>query len=248
MSSKFLNENSEPGIIVESNLFDDTENTRFALGIFSSSRMLSYEDGSVEQAIFRLRSKVYIDQEGYLDSSTKNEDGTEIDSDDRRSKQVFVVENRGSQLVAAVACGRLVIKDGSVLPVEKFFPEAFSPELPIGSVEISRFIARHQDPYLNIDLQKSLMAAGVGHVASEGLGSMYAVVDPHFERGLKLMLRSAIRRSSDLKYIKEYNTENYAIKIIGDGVRGRLGKEAVERFTPLVDESIVYWNRFDEVL
>lgn len=251
MSSKFLNESNEsnePGIIVESDLFNSADSARFALGIFSSSRMLSYEDGSVEQAIFRLRSKVYIDQEGYLDDSTKNEDGTEIDVDDRRSKQVFVVENRGPQLVAAVACGRLVVKDGSPLPVEKFFPEVFCPELPTGSVEISRFIARHQDPYLNIDLQKSLMAAGVGHVDSEKLGSMYAVVDPYFERGLKLMLRSAVRRSSDLKYIKEYNTENYAIEIVGSGVKSRLGKEAVERFTPLVDESIVYWNRFGEAL
>lgn len=245
MSSKFLNENGESGVIVRSNLFDGMENARFALGVFGPDRMLAYEYNSVEQSIFRLRSKVYIDQEGYLDSSTKNIDGTEIDNDDQRSRQVFVVENRGPQLIATVACGRLVVKDNVPLPVEKFFPETFIPELPIGSVEISRFIAQHQDPYINIDLQKSLMAAGVGHVSSEELGSMHAVVDPQFERGLRLMLRSAIRRSSDLRYIKEYNTENYAIEIIGDGVRSRLGREAVDRFTLPVD-SFVYWNRFDE--
>lgn len=246
MPSKYVNENGKSGVVVESDLFYDVDNARFALGVFSPNRMLSYGDGSIEQAILKLRSNVYIDQEGYLEDSLRKPDGTEVDSDDERSQQVCIFENRGPNLVAAVACGRLVIKDNhEVLPVENFFSESFSPGLPDGSIEISRFIAQHHDRRVNIELQKSLMMAGVGHARKEGLGPMYAVVDPYFERGLKLMLRSAIRRVSELKYIPEYKTENYAIEIIGDGVRSRLGKAAVDRFTIPVD-SVVYWNKLNE--
>lgn len=101
---------------------------------------------NISEAVARLRANVYVKEKKYYGSEILNEDGTESDSDDERSKQFAVLERLDANTARAIACGRMIVKlsDEDKLPIEKYFPEAFEAHNPPeNSVEISRFISRH---------------------------------------------------------------------------------------------------------
>ena len=167
----------------------------------------------VYQAAGILRARVYIDEYSFLPGDARNIDGTESDAEDIRSSHFAVVENSegGNRLVGTT---RLIKKetDDQTLQVEKLFPEAFADTpAPVGSVEASRFIARHPNKLLQHMVSLSLIRSMVLEANEEGSPYIYAVVEEHLERlfrniGLPLV------RLAEAKLIEEYNTPNMPLR------------------------------------
>ncbi len=97
----------------------------------------------------RFRADKYVRDFGFLPENSVDAEGREFDSDDERSTQFAVIEKQGID-TRVVGSGRLIHKRSQqdLLPVEKYFPEAFSDGngVSVGDVEVSRFIASHENP------------------------------------------------------------------------------------------------------
>ena len=142
VSNKHIS-NREAVPVFETDIFADEQDKRFALGIFDSSSLGRYSHSSVLYNYLKLRSNVYINQTGMLPESSRRLDNTELDVDDERSVHLVVLENKIGK-AALFACMRLIEKKTSPLPIENYFPESFDIEAPVNSVEVSRFIVRHE--------------------------------------------------------------------------------------------------------
>lgn len=148
-----------------------------------------------------------------------------------------------------------VIKKGlrpkEKLPIEDFFPAAFKSgpqsclsgsvrgRAPHNSCEISRYIARHEDRRTSFVIGSRLIEAGVRHVAYNGLGPTYAVVEPPLEKQLQSQRGMPFRRIADPVYVEEYGAHNLGINIdsitlgIWQGIRNRknvTGQQYIEPF------------------
>jgi N-acyl-L-homoserine lactone synthetase len=243
-SNKFIT-NKEAVPVIKSDVFSGHEEQRFALGVFSSEDVLKYGSDTIEQAYLRLRANTYIDQTGMLKDEVKRADGTELDEDDERSTHFIVLENRLGE-VAVFACARLIQKivdEGeAALPIEEFFPEAFAEqEAPCGSTEVSRFIVRHDEIPHCRSAKKALMAALVAYSINNNFKSMFGVIEPGFERDLKLM-RAPTRRIAEPKEVPEYNDKNLGIEVDQEGIRRRLGEELFKSMSLKVG-SLSYWGQ-----
>ena len=238
--NKFIS-NQEAIPVVDSDIFCGYADRRFALGAFGPEDVLSYKPNSLFQAYLQLRANVYVDQTRMLDGYVKRNDGTEIDINDERSGHFIVFENRHLGRVAVVGCGRMIEKnDNNPLPIEEFFPEAFSEPAPVGSLEISRFIVRHDEPNHARDIKRNLMTAGLSNSISNNRGPIFAVVEEGFERDMRLM-RLPISRIAEPKQVEEYNDVNLGIELNIERTRHLLGEKAVKRLS-LAYGSFGYWG------
>lgn len=183
-------------------------------------------------AYLRLRANVYIDQTHILGVEARRKDGSETDGDDKRSMH-YLVTQREMGSVAAFGCMRLIQKTASAnakLPVEESFPEVFSSSpVPLGGIEVSRFIVRHDNRRANDEARSNLLMSALAQTHESGQVSAYAVVEPLFERHL-LRLGVPVERVSDLKWIDEYDDYNAAIRIDTDRMIERIGADTVRRF------------------
>lgn len=245
MSENTLPSNRDAVPVVETDIFSNHEDKQFAMGVFDSKDVLSYRPGSIEEAYLKLRADVYIDQTGYLKSGVKRQDGTELDNDDERSTHFVVLENLIGR-AAVFACMRIIektTKNDQPLPIEKFFPEIFINPAELNTVEVSRFIVRHSEARYARTFYRDLIVAGMAHTIDNNLGPVFSVVEPEFEKYLKLM-RLPSSRLTGLKYLPEYNTSNIGIEADKEGLSRRLGKEVVDRMTIHVG-SFGYWGQMD---
>jgi N-acyl-L-homoserine lactone synthetase len=234
--------NKEAIPLVSGNVFSNHKNNRFALGVFSSNDVLSYEPNTIAQAYLQLRANVYIDQTKMLDSNVRRSDGTELDEDDERSTHFVVLENLMGKM-AVFACMRFIEKTvdrDSILPIEEFFPDAFVTHAPNKSVEVSRFIARHDEVKYCLIAKRELMTAALAYALNNNLGPVFGVVEPEFERDLKMM-KVPIRRIAEPKLVPEYNDENLGIEVDKYEFKNRVGKAAIDRMTIPVG-SFGYWG------
>lgn len=239
-NNRFIS-NEEAVPVIKTDLFAGHEDSRFAIAVYNSDLINNYPSDVIQQAYLRFRKNVYVDQTGMLDKDVVRGDGIEIDVDDERSTHFVVIENLLGK-VAVFACMRLITKnfESDVLPIEDFFPEAFLDPAVDGSVEVSRFIVRHNNARVGLDARSKLVLTSLAHVAEHNLGPIFGVVEPEFERGI-LGMRLPIRRIAESKLVLEYNDENLGIEIMKDKIVRNLGTEAIMQSYVPVGE-VKYWG------
>lgn len=229
--------------VIETDIFSHNENMRFALASISPEDVLACESGSIAQAYLRLRANVYIDQTKFLGSEMKRSDGTEIDENDERSTHLVVLENLIGKS-AIFACMRVIEKSGlnnQLLPIEEFFEDAFVDEkAPDNSVEISRFIVRHDEKIRVIDAKKMLISGALARMSDQSLGPVYAVVETNLERDLRMM-KIPTKRLAEPKLVPEYNTMNLGVEIDRFATRQRMGEQAFSGAMVAVKNGLYFW-------
>lgn len=240
--NKFISNQEAIPIIDNSSVFDE-KNKQFAIGVFSPSQVLSYEAGSPQHAYLQLRANVYIDQTRMLGSELRRADNTEVDQDDERSVALVVFENLLGR-VAVCACMRLIVKtdeNSALLPIEDFFPDSFPEgEVPIGGVEVSRFIVRHDERHKAREARGRIMAAAVAYILRNQLGPLYGVVEPELETALRIG-GVRLRRMADPKLVEEYNDENLGIEVDVPAFEERF-KSQVGEFDGISSGEYYYWG------
>jgi len=203
---------------VETNFFEGHEEARFAVGLLAVGNTIIAGRDQEYLGYLRLRANVYADQTNFISKEHVLEDGTERDSNDERSVHLGVIENiAGNHRV--VAAMRLIIKsreDGRPLPIESFFPEVFEgTPAPENSVEISRYICRHEDARIQGDLKWPLYKQALSYGIARNLGPTYAVVETPLENQLKAS-GIPLKRIAEPKFLPEYNTHNLALEVYSD--------------------------------
>lgn len=220
---------------IESRLFADHPSARLAVGILAVGDQVTPGCAAEYTAYLRLRARVYADQTHMLDEDAVLPDGTERDDDDGRSIHFGAIENQGSTQ-RVVASLRLIVKRGEQdrpLPIEDFFPEVFATTpAPPSSIEVSRYICRHEDPAVQAELKWPLYSAGLSRLMADGLGPTYGVVEEFLERDLRIN-RVPFKPLAPPRFVAEYNAENLGI-IIDTGALARL----LERRSPGVIASM----------
>ena len=136
--------------VFTTSLFDHNKDAKFWVGDISCLD----ERDIVYDAIGKLRANVYINEMQFLPPDTLDNEGREYDEFDNRSVQFVTLENitdesyRDLPNTRLIGCGRLIFKnfEEEYLPIERQFSELFDKNpAPVGSGEVSRFIARHED-------------------------------------------------------------------------------------------------------
>lgn len=162
-----------------------------------------------------LRANTYL-ASGFVKKTELNDDGTELDVDDERSVHYLVFERTAVRSLARVVGNmRLVIKDEqspAPLPVENFFPDYFEEPLPMGSAEVSRLIARHEDPRMQALIKWPMFIAGYKHVEETEKGPVYGLMTPTLVRQLSLQ-RVPVSVLADARYIEEINATKQPVEV-----------------------------------
>ena len=200
-----------PHIVTD--IFNENPDARFATGLVAYGETPRDGMGDIVHAYLKLREKVYIDQTRMLTDEARLETGGEIDDDDGRSVHFCVIENLGS--TQRVVASMRVIHGGDYgkLPIEEFFPQiAESTNGTSKSIEISRYICRHEDPKVQNKLKWSLYPAVLSYIMKNNLGPTYAVVEEPLETAL-IEAGVPLKRIADPVYVDEYKAENLGISI-----------------------------------
>jgi len=202
--------------IIESKVFIDRPDVRFAIGEVAINNVIvnGYHNEFLGAA--QLRANIYLDK-GFVRSDELDDNGTELDPNDKRSAHFVMLEKTNTPSLARVVGNmRLVIKsqeNPSSLPVEGYYPELFSENpISIGGVEVSRLIAGHEDPEIQNLLKWPLFIAGQKYVEHIKLGPVYGLISPALTR----LLRSQHIPVSAIvaeKYIKEINATKQPISV-----------------------------------
>ena len=224
------------GVSVPAEIFANHADSAFWVGkVAMGSTVIKpvYYDG-----LSRLRAKVYVDEMHFLTTEHLDTFGRESDQDDARSAHFAVIEN-GSidnhETARVVGSARMILKEtqDKPLPIEIYFPEVFENNpLDNGSLEISRFIARHEDRQMQHTIALALMRT-MAHY-SEGLNaeSAYCIIEDPL---LKLLMSVGIPTEvlGDSKDIEEYGGVLYPVKInsfIDSIRRDKVANIALKRF------------------
>jgi N-acyl-L-homoserine lactone synthetase len=244
LNNKYIS-NQEAVPVIDSDVFADYPDRRFAIGVFSPEKVINCQPNSIEQAYLKLRANVYIDQTRMLDEDVRRIDGTELDDDDERSVHFAVLENRLGK-TAVFACLRLIEKtnqNSAALPIEKFFPDTFLEPAPINSIEVSRFIVRHDNNRLARLALIKMIQTGFTYADENDFGPALATVGPAFERDLKLA-NIPTHRITEQRFIPKYKDDNLGLMINMDEFKQWATKMNMESGQITVD-SFRYWGNLD---
>jgi N-acyl-L-homoserine lactone synthetase len=194
--------------VIETDLFSKNQESRFALGMLAVGNDIIEGREDLFEGYLRLRASVYAYQTRMIPTEHVREDGTEVDEDDSRSVHWAIFEQDGddASLARVVASIRTIIKseeDPRVLPIEEFYPDSFKDPVPLGGVEVSRYISRHEDDSVQKQLSHPMFKAVVGYLTARCLGPTYGVVEEPIEAQLA---RHGVpmRRIAEPKYVPEY--------------------------------------------
>jgi hypothetical protein len=131
-----------------------------------------------------------------------------------------------------VGASRLILKNEvhrDSLPVEKYFPGAFTDSLPVGSVEASRFIARHPQRRVQHLVSLANIRAMVMHAARIESPGIYAVVEKPLA-GYFRSLGIPLTELSETQQLPEYgDTANMAVKFSPQEIIGAADDPSAER-------------------
>lgn len=202
---------------VESNLFDQNPNARFAVGVLAIGETVVPGLESEALGYYQLRAGVYAYQTNMIDHGLVTGRGTESDEDDERSIHFGVIENTG-QIQRVVAAMRLIKKQGNgkSLPIEDFFPEAFGDTpAPDSSIEVSRYICRHPNKRIQSMLKWPLYSAGLADIMSNQHGPTYAVIEDFLAHDFRIN-KVPFTEVAEPKFVEEYNDKNLGIEIDTD--------------------------------
>lgn len=218
--------NSEVIPVIESRIFEQNPEARFAAGVLAVNDQVKLGLDNEYAGYYDLRKKVYVEQTGQLGHEDLHEDGTDRDIDDTRSIAFGIVENRGFDQ-RVVASMRLITKgydriSGTAfegdrrLPVEDFCPELFdkNPTPPM-SIEVSRLIARHEKAAMQDFLSWKIYSIALAEIANRQLGPTYAVVEPWFISHAN-MSGIPVQQLAPARYIEHYKAENLPIQVDTD--------------------------------
>ena len=220
--------------VIESKVFLDHPEARFAIGNIAVGSVVINGYDSEFEGVAQLRANTYLDS-GFIRSDELDDHGTELDDNDNRSAHIAMLERTAIDSMARLVGNmRLVVKDDnnpSPLPVESYYPEIFSDKpLPIGSVEVSRLIARHEDARLQNLLKWPLFIAGYKYVEHYNLGPAYGLLSPPLTRQLR-MQQIPVSAVADAKYIEEINATKQPVVInlpILKRVIGLVGDQGID--------------------
>jgi N-acyl-L-homoserine lactone synthetase len=220
--------NTEVIPVFETDLFDGHEESRFAIGIIALGDEITPGCEAEFGAYLRLRAKVYADQTNMIGKDQVREDGTETDVDDSRSIHFGLFEQHaiGARAVGAIRIIMKTEEDDRPLPIEDFFPDTFADgKAPVGAVEASRYIARHESAAIQETLSTPLFSGVLAFVSAHNLGPLYGVVEPKVEKSLTSK-GVPLERVAEPVFVPEYNADNLGILVDSDEhVRRIFGRE-----------------------
>ncbi len=235
---------------IETDIFVGHEAARFAVGILAVENEVVANRHEEYLGYLRLRANVYADQTNIIPKEQVLADGTERDKDDIRSVHFAVIENLGnSQRV--IAAMRLIVKsqkDSRPLPIEGYFPEVFEGAAASEkSIEVSRYICRHEDPRIQGRLKWPLYKLGLSYAMVNDLGPTYAIIETPLERQLG-MAGVSTHRIAEAKFIEDYNSSNMAVEIDTNKLANamNLSKEAVVNQALAAKDQMIYFDTQDE--
>jgi N-acyl-L-homoserine lactone synthetase len=222
---------------VETSIFKDVKDARFWIG--KTALLGEVVDPDIYYAGLLLRAKVYVEDMKFLTRSALDSYGYETDNDDDRSVHFAVAEQSidGSE-ARITGTSRMILKrdDNDYLPIEKSFPEIFNKNpAPNGCLEVSRFIARHEERYLQHVVNLSLIRAMTHYSLNRDTPKVYFVIEQELWDLLDY-IGLPMTQLSDLKLIEGYgDTFNMAVEIdprrIIDAVRtDKTGKLLLTQF------------------
>lgn len=195
--------------------FKDNERARFLIAKTAIKSVVAYPE--LQEASSVLRANVYIDEMGFLPESHRDEQGRETDEDDYRSVHFAVTEKaKDGESARLIGTSRLITKQyiGDDLPIERLYPEIFVDNpAPQGSLEVSRFISRHEDEFTQHKVALSLIRAMTHYGVKQEVPYAYFVIEePLWD--LLNVIGLPMEPLSELKKLEEYgNTLNMAIRI-----------------------------------
>ena len=209
--------------VVESSVFARIGHARFAVVEMGDQAISATTYANEFLGAAQLRANTYLEH-GFVSREQLDDNGTELDRDDQRSAHFVVlerVESSGS-MVRVVGNMRLVQKspeDSSALPVESYFPELFLDNpLPINSVEVSRLIARHENPRTQRLLLWPLFVAGYRFVERNQFGPVHGLLSVALTRHLRSR-RVPITPMASAKHIPEINATKQPVALDLDLLR-----------------------------
>ena len=226
------------GIPVPAEIFANHPDSAFWIGKVAMGNTVIkpvYYDG-----LSRLRAKVYVDEMHFLTAENLDTFGRESDQDDARSAHFAVIENASSQnsgSARVVGSARLILKgtNNKSLPIESYFPEVFEGNpLEDGSIEVSRFIARHENRQTQHTIALALIRAMTHYSIDANLKSAYCIIETPL-LNLLTSIGVPIEMLGGSKEIDEYGGVLFPVKInpyeIIDSIRQDMtGKIALKRF------------------
>lgn len=200
--------------VINTDLFAQNTDSTFWVGKIADLNG-ELKDSELIESVARLRANVYIDEKKYLGEEARKDDGTESDENDLRSIRFAAIENIGYPAARTIACGRAIVKLSleDPLPIETYFPEVFGGEkLPLGSVEISRFISRHPNKLTQHTASLAVIRAMAFETVRIQAPSDYCII----ERPLLKMLKGIglpVEQLGQEKNIPEQNGVLYPVEI-----------------------------------
>lgn len=229
--------NKPPMPVVSTEVFEDAPKARYWIGKVAVGEHVILPE--YFEATGVLRANVYIDEMHFLEPEHRDENGREFDEDDHRSIQFAVVEKTKDNTSArVVGISRLVEKrdDDDLLPIEKLFPEVFaSNPAKNNSVEVSRFIARHEKEFTQHLIALSVIRAMTHHSVKNNIDDVYCVIEEPLYKLLSI-IGLPMTLLAEPKKLDEYNnTENMAIvidprKVIEQVTRDKTGQLPLTQF------------------
>lgn len=229
---------SRLGVPVSAEMFANHPDSAFWIGQVAMGNTVIkpiYYDG-----LSRLRAKVYVDEMHFLTAEHLDTFGRESDEDDARSAHFAVIENASSQnsnSATVVGSARLILKgdNDKPLPIENYFPEVFQGNpLENGSIEVSRFIARHENRQTQHTVALALIRAMTHYSINANLKEAYCIIETPL-LNLLTSIGVPIEMLGGSKEIDEYGGVLFPVKInpyeIIDSIRRDMtGKIALRRF------------------
>jgi len=203
--------------IIESSVFVDHQESRFAIGKVAINSIILNGYESEFYGAAQLRANTYIDS-GFISIGDLDDDGTELDENDYSRSAHFVVLEKTAVASMARVVGnmRLIVKsreNSAPLPLENYRKDVFEETpIPIGGVEVSRLIAKHEDARIQNSLKWPLFVAGQKYIDENQLSPVYGLMTPALTRLLR-MQRIPVSAVADAKFIEEINATKQPVSI-----------------------------------
>lgn len=159
--------------------FEDSAESKYWVGRVDDSSL----DGSLLNAIGKFRANVMVREMGFLPAQVLDSSGFEFDQEDKRSTHFVVIENTSDTLekrARLVGYCRLILKDSidSLLPIENQFAEIFKDNpAKSGSLEVSRFISRHEEDITQHTIGLAVIRAMTYHALRQDIDSAYYEIE-----------------------------------------------------------------------
>lgn len=237
-TTETINYGERLGVSVPVEIFASHADSAFWVGkVAMGSTVIKpvYYDG-----LSRLRAKVYVDEMHFLTPEHLDTFGRESDQDDARSAHFAVIENaslENNNSARVVGSARLILKgeNDRTLPIENYFPEIFNGNpLEAKSIEVSRFIARHENRQTQHTIALALIRAMTHYSIDANLKEAYCIIETPL-LNLLTSIGVPIEMLGGSKEIDEYGGVLFPVRInpyeIIDSIRRDItGKIALRRF------------------